>query len=129
MRNRAVILDSFNINILEERDQGGFRQYEMRNDIGYLMRDGARALVPKGFKFNGASSPINAGKGLKSAALHDYAYARPDSAFNEAKKRWEIDLYFRQCLVDIDSNPRWRAWTWWLAVRFFGGKHFNKKND
>ena len=96
--------------------------------------------VPTGFNCDGASiprplwwlcgSPL-VGKYRLAAIVHDAAYAgdlqvKIDDNFTRAKlTRKQADKLFLACMLFAGCNPL-RARIKYLAVRLFGGKHFER---
>lgn len=103
--------------------------YELKSDFKAF--DGKRTyIVPKGFLTDFASIPRllwpvfnpNEIKVIPPAILHDFMYACPNDV-----SRAEADSIFYSALIDNLVNPV-KAYTYYLAVRLMGWKHYNKDN-
>jgi hypothetical protein len=104
-------------------------QYILLNN--YKAFDGTRMYtVPKGFVTDFASIPRflwplfnpNEFKVIPPAILHDYLYYCPNGI-----SRAEVDSIFYSSLIDNLVNPV-KAYTYYLAVRLGGWRHFNRDN-
>lgn len=93
--------------------------------------DGRRHYtVPKGFVSDFASIPQllwpafnpNEFKVIPPAILHDFMYACPNDV-----SRAEADSIFYSALIDNLVNPV-KAYAYYIAVRLFGWKYYNKDN-
>jgi hypothetical protein len=94
--------------------------------IHYQNRFGA-IDIPKGFSTDLASIPRwlhwfiePTDPKMRMALVHDAMYALG------AGYREDADMIFRSGLK-ADGVPAWKAWIMWLAVRWFGGPHWNGK--
>lgn len=83
-------------------------------------------VVPKGFRFDGASIPRPlwwwndpSGVAFPAAIIHDYHYKTQN-----VSRKYADDVFFRN-LVAIGVRPT-AAWLMWAAVRLFGGKAWKK---
>ena len=86
--------------------------------------------VHKGFYTDLASvpKPLNGiipaqGDYSYSALLHDFLYTWPHKM-----SRKEVDQLFYNNMVE-DGVSKWKAKVMYRAVRWFGGKHFNRTGE
>ncbi len=89
-------------------------------------------VIPKGFKFDGASIPRFAwsvvghpfsGKLVRGAMVHDWLYRTGSSGH-----RAIADAVFLHLLKE-DKVAVWRRWVIYLSVRFFGRYSYREKSS
>ena len=102
--------------------EDGLRKFVLLEDIYYnkWSHGGDRFCLPKGFCWNGASSPANRQRGLTASLVHDYYYsgAERGSTRLTADRQFACDMRFH------DNQPLARVWLWYLALRWFGSSHW-----
>jgi hypothetical protein len=93
--------------------------------------DGIPITIPKGFVTDLASipkilwsfdSPFKYST-ILPAILHDFLYTHPGK-----HSRFEIDAMFYSALI-ANGASKLLSKTYFMAVRLFGGLHFNKKRN
>lgn len=79
-------------------------------------------IIPKGFEWNGASSPATPliralvpkfYRTLRATALHDYLCG---FALNKDMRKVADDLFYK-ALIEIEGMAKWRAWIAYRGVR------------
>ena len=101
------------------KEKNGFRDMTLLEDFWFYTADGDLIVIPKGYKCDGASAPILRQRAIIAAVVHDFLYV---SGFLTRK---EADLLFYYYMVNADHSPEWLAYTFYLAVRGFGKRHYN----
>lgn len=86
----------------------------------YIVYEGDGVLrVCKGYAWDGASGPTkDTRSSIRSSLLHDAFYQMfREGQLNLKWRRYADDMLYNICVED--GMPKWRAYYWWLAVRWF----------
>jgi hypothetical protein len=76
--------------------------------------------VYKGYEWDGASGPtIDTEDTMDGSLVHDVLYQLIREHHLPMKWRKEADKCIHKMCVE-DGMPKWRAWYWYLALRWFG---------
>lgn len=116
-------MSSFTTPLIGEWDTPMIK-FTLFQEFKYVGNDGVVYRVPKGFITDFASipkylhiffSPI--GLYGKAAVLHDYLYS------SKVVTKEKADRLFREAMFVL-KVPRWKMETFYIAVKYFGGKEY-----
>jgi hypothetical protein len=101
----------------------------IHKDIQYQLSNKKIIIIPKGMETDFATIPRffwrlfppHLKKYRRGAIVHDYLYMTEDVVTSRAF----ADAEFRRILIN-QSTPKWQAWLFWLVIRLFGNKRWNK---
>jgi hypothetical protein len=103
-------------------------KYVLTENYNFTVR-GLTYLIRKGFKWDGASVPRFAWSFLRpdgriraASLVHDYIYAKHKAL---GITRHIADSLFYEMMLDA-GIPKYKAYTAYYAVRWFGGSHWGK---
>ncbi len=121
-----------NVSFVNEACIIPYKQYEYHTCAPmYFNVDGETYVVPKNFKTDLASIPKPLWSFISPqytpyvapAILHDYLY----SCGNLFDRRIDDEILYSA--LRLKGVSRYTAAKFYYAVRLFGGKHFNERND
>lgn len=104
------------------------------NVLGYSISTWFCTLTPDGwllvyarFAWDGASGGIDTKKTIRGSLAHDVLYRLMRRGLLPRTEQGNADLTLRNVMK---QDKAWvsRAWAWFLAVSWFGGKHTDPEN-
>lgn len=97
--------------------------------ITYILSNDIEIIIPKGLETDFATIPRffwrlfppHLKKYRQGAVVHDYLYMTEDVIVSRAF----ADAEFRRILIN-KGTTKWQAWLFWVVIRMFGNKNWNK---
>lgn len=123
----SKFLTHLEVILMDDRAFNGRGSWVVDHPLVYLSSQFGLITVPQGFETDFASVPrlplafaLLGDIGHPAGVVHDWLYTSCELT------RADADECLREAMVEC-GVPRWKARAMWLAVRLFGGKHYQRK--
>jgi len=93
--------------------------YDVRFKNKLRLEPNGKLTITDSFGFDGGSGPtVDTKSSMRATAVHDAGYCLERAGLIPEKERIKFDAMLRDIAI-FDGMWRWRAWSWYWAVRKF----------